>query len=33
MPVLTSDYYYPAMPRAAFVLAQRGVLDLPRPGR
>jgi alpha-D-ribose 1-methylphosphonate 5-triphosphate diphosphatase len=28
--VLTSDYYYPAMMRAAFVLAQRGVLDLPR---
>ena len=28
--VLTSDYYYPAMIRAAFVLAERGVLDLPR---
>jgi alpha-D-ribose 1-methylphosphonate 5-triphosphate diphosphatase len=28
--VLTSDYYYPAMMRAAFVLAERGVLDLPR---
>lgn len=28
--VLTSDYYYPAMIRAAFVLAGRGVLDLPR---
>jgi alpha-D-ribose 1-methylphosphonate 5-triphosphate diphosphatase len=28
--VLTSDYYYPAMLRAAFVLAERGVLDLPR---
>ena len=26
--VLTSDYYYPAMMRAAFVLEQRGVLDL-----
>ncbi len=26
--VLTSDYYYPAMSRAAFVLAERGVLDL-----
>ena len=26
--VLTSDYYYPAMMRAAFVLAERGVLDL-----
>jgi alpha-D-ribose 1-methylphosphonate 5-triphosphate diphosphatase len=26
--VLTSDYYYPAMMRAAFVLADRGVLDL-----
>jgi alpha-D-ribose 1-methylphosphonate 5-triphosphate diphosphatase len=25
--VLTSDYYYPAMMRAAFVLAERGVLD------
>lgn len=25
--VLTSDYYYPAMISAAFVLAQRGVLD------
>lgn len=28
--LLTSDYYYPAMMRAAFVLAERGVLDLPR---
>jgi alpha-D-ribose 1-methylphosphonate 5-triphosphate diphosphatase len=28
--VLTSDYYYPAMLRAALVLAGRGVLDLPR---
>jgi alpha-D-ribose 1-methylphosphonate 5-triphosphate diphosphatase len=28
--VLTSDYYYPAMMRAAFVLADRGVLDLAR---
>jgi alpha-D-ribose 1-methylphosphonate 5-triphosphate diphosphatase len=28
--VLTSDYYYPAMMRAAFILAQRGTLDLPR---
>jgi alpha-D-ribose 1-methylphosphonate 5-triphosphate diphosphatase len=28
--VLTSDYYYPAMMRAAFMLAERGVLDLPR---
>ena len=28
--VLTSDYYYPAMLRAAFVLTERGVLDLPR---
>jgi alpha-D-ribose 1-methylphosphonate 5-triphosphate diphosphatase len=27
--VLSSDYYYPAMLRAAFVLASRGVLDLP----
>jgi alpha-D-ribose 1-methylphosphonate 5-triphosphate diphosphatase len=26
--VLTSDYYYPAMPRAALKLASRGVLDL-----
>ncbi len=26
--VLTSDYYYPAMMRAAFILAERGVLDL-----
>jgi alpha-D-ribose 1-methylphosphonate 5-triphosphate diphosphatase len=26
--VLTSDYYYPAMIRAAFVLVERGVLDL-----
>jgi len=28
--VLSSDYYYPAMLRAAMVLAGRGVLDLPR---
>jgi alpha-D-ribose 1-methylphosphonate 5-triphosphate diphosphatase len=28
--VLTSDYYYPAMMRAAFVLADRSVLDLAR---
>ena len=28
--VLTSDYYYPAMTSAAFILADRGVLDLPR---
>jgi alpha-D-ribose 1-methylphosphonate 5-triphosphate diphosphatase len=28
--VLTSDYYYPAMMRAAFVLADRGAMDLPR---
>jgi alpha-D-ribose 1-methylphosphonate 5-triphosphate diphosphatase len=28
--VLTSDYYYPAMTRAAFILADRGVLDLAR---
>jgi alpha-D-ribose 1-methylphosphonate 5-triphosphate diphosphatase len=27
--VLTSDYFYPAMLRAAFILARRGVLDLP----
>ncbi|MEA2771749.1 MAG: alpha-D-ribose 1-methylphosphonate 5-triphosphate diphosphatase [Acetobacteraceae bacterium] len=26
--VLTSDYYYPAMMRAALILAERGVLDL-----
>ena len=26
--VLTSDYYYPAMIRAAFILADRGALDL-----
>jgi alpha-D-ribose 1-methylphosphonate 5-triphosphate diphosphatase len=26
--VLSSDYYYPAMPRAALILAGRGVLDL-----
>ena len=26
--VLTSDYYYPAMMRAAFILAERGILDL-----
>ena len=28
--VLTSDYYYPAMARAALILAGRGVLDLER---
>jgi len=28
--VLTSDYFYPAMLRAALILAGRGVLDLPR---
>ncbi len=28
--VLSSDYFYPAMHRAALVLAARGVLDLPR---
>jgi alpha-D-ribose 1-methylphosphonate 5-triphosphate diphosphatase len=28
--VLSSDYFYPAMLRAAFSLAGRGVLDLPR---
>ncbi len=28
--VLTSDYYYPAMMRAAFILIERGVLDLSR---
>jgi alpha-D-ribose 1-methylphosphonate 5-triphosphate diphosphatase len=27
--VLSSDYFYPAMMRAAFILAQRGMLDLP----
>ena len=27
--VLSSDYFYPAMARAAFILAGRGVLDLP----
>jgi alpha-D-ribose 1-methylphosphonate 5-triphosphate diphosphatase len=27
--VLTSDYYYPAMMQAAFILAQRGTMDLP----
>jgi alpha-D-ribose 1-methylphosphonate 5-triphosphate diphosphatase len=27
--ILSSDYFYPAMTRAAFVLAGRGVLDLP----
>ena len=27
--VLSSDYFYPAMPRAAYLLAGRGVLDLP----
>ncbi len=26
--VLTSDYFYPAMPRAAFVMAERGGMDL-----
>jgi alpha-D-ribose 1-methylphosphonate 5-triphosphate diphosphatase len=31
--VLSSDYYYPAMMRAAFVLAGRGVLDFPRSWR
>ncbi len=28
--ILSSDYYYPAMARAAFVLADRGVFDLAR---
>ena len=28
--VLSSDYYYPAMLRAALILAGRGVLDLPQ---
>ena len=28
--VLCSDYYYPAMLRAALILAARGVLELPR---
>jgi alpha-D-ribose 1-methylphosphonate 5-triphosphate diphosphatase len=28
--VLSSDYFYPAMSRAAMILAGRGVLDLPR---
>jgi alpha-D-ribose 1-methylphosphonate 5-triphosphate diphosphatase len=28
--VLSSDYYYPAMMRAALLLADRGVLDLPQ---
>ena len=28
--VLASDYYYPAMLRAAFILAGRGVLTLPQ---
>ena len=28
--VLCSDYFYPAMLRAALILAARGVLDLPR---
>jgi alpha-D-ribose 1-methylphosphonate 5-triphosphate diphosphatase len=28
--VLSSDYFYPAMLRAALILAERGVLDLPR---
>jgi alpha-D-ribose 1-methylphosphonate 5-triphosphate diphosphatase len=28
--VLSSDYFYPAMLRAALILAARGVLDLPR---
>jgi alpha-D-ribose 1-methylphosphonate 5-triphosphate diphosphatase len=26
--VLSSDYYYPCLPQAAFILARRGVLDL-----
>jgi alpha-D-ribose 1-methylphosphonate 5-triphosphate diphosphatase len=28
--VLTSDYYYPAMARAAFILVERGRFDLAR---
>ena len=28
--ILASDYYWPAMLQAAFILAKRGVLDLPR---
>jgi alpha-D-ribose 1-methylphosphonate 5-triphosphate diphosphatase len=28
--VLTSDYYYPAMIRAAFILAERGKVTLPQ---
>ncbi|MEJ0019942.1 MAG: alpha-D-ribose 1-methylphosphonate 5-triphosphate diphosphatase [Acetobacteraceae bacterium] len=28
--ILSSDYFYPAMLRAAMILADRGVLDLPR---
>jgi alpha-D-ribose 1-methylphosphonate 5-triphosphate diphosphatase len=28
--VLSSDYFYPAMLRAAFVLAERDAFDLPR---
>ena len=28
--VLASDYYWPAMMEAAFIMAERGVLDLPR---
>ncbi len=28
--MLSSDYFYPAMLRAAMVLASRGVLDLPQ---
>ena len=28
--VLSSDYFYPAMLRAALILAERGVLDLPQ---
>jgi alpha-D-ribose 1-methylphosphonate 5-triphosphate diphosphatase len=28
--VLSSDYYYPAMARAAFILSGRGVFDIPR---
>ncbi len=28
--ILSSDYYYPAMARAAFTLTDRGVFDLPR---
>ena len=28
--ILSSDYYYPAMARAAFILTDRGTFDLPR---